>query len=82
MQFYASFVGLKRWCEDRQWKASVWYTERNGDGIGMLVPHAVEGLNMPTVAMDYIAFEWICPDKEFGTGVRAGTRASISSGKL
>lgn len=69
VQFYAGYVGLKGWCANEFPQADVWYTERNGDGIGMLVPHGMDTLRLPTVALDYMAFEWIDPDKDFGTGV-------------
>jgi hypothetical protein len=70
VQFYASYAGLKLWCAKLFPQADVWYTERNGDGIGMLVPRATDTSRLPSVALIYIAFEWIDPDKDFGSGVR------------
>ena len=48
--------------------ADVWYTERNGDSIGMLVPKGTPFNQLPKICIDYIVIEWIDPDKEFGTG--------------
>lgn len=50
-------------------EADLWYTERNGDPITMLVPKGTDTDRFPSVAMGYIAFEWIKHDKDFGTGV-------------
>ncbi len=47
-----------------------WYTERNGDGIGIVLPKAAGTEKLPRFAMGCLIFEWIDPDKEFGSGVR------------
>lgn len=70
VQFYASYVGLKARFAESHPMAEVWYTERNGDPIAMLVPRGTEPSRLPSVALDYIAFEWIDPDNDFGTGVK------------
>jgi hypothetical protein len=69
-QFYCmDYPTLKQRMAAEYPEADVWYTERNGDPIGMLVPKGTPPELLPSVAMDYIAFEWIDPDKDFGTGV-------------
>lgn len=50
-------------------EADLWYTERNGDPITMLVPKGTPHDQLPSVAMDYIVFEWIRHDQLFRTGV-------------
>lgn len=49
-------------------QADYWYTERNGDPIGLLVPKGTDPLDLPNHAMSYIVIEWIDPDGEFNTG--------------
>ena len=50
-------------------EADIYYTERQGDGIALLVPKGTAPDRLPSVACGYQIFEWIDPDKEFGTGV-------------
>ena len=40
----------------------VWYTERNGDPITMLVPAGTPKELLPDMAMEYIAFRWDTPE--------------------
>lgn len=47
----------------------VWYTERNGDSIVCVMPADAKPEDLPRNACGYMVFEWIDPDKEFGTGV-------------
>lgn len=62
------------WRHLRAWAATivgavpheVWYTERNGDPIVMLLPAGTPPERFPPHAMDYIAFEWIHPEDDFG----------------
>lgn len=61
-------------------EADLWYTERNGDPITMLVPKGTDTNKLPSVAMDYLAFEWIKHDSEFGTGVRVSRRRRPMAG--
>ena len=71
VQFYCfDYKTLKERMNEKYPEADVYYTERNGDSIAMLVPKGTDVKLLPTVAMDYIAFEWIDPDKDFGTGIR------------
>jgi hypothetical protein len=69
VQFYASCVGLKDMARSIDPTAQVWYTERNGDPIAMLCPAGTPSEALPSVAMEYVAFEWVDPDCDFGTGV-------------
>lgn len=70
VQFFSGFVGLKTRMAAKFPFADCWYTERNGDGIALLMPRNTHRARFPTWAMDYMAFEWIEPDKDFGTGVK------------
>ena len=74
IQFYGSHVSLKQSMKEEFPTADVWYTERNGDPIAMLVPAGTHTDLLPSVAMDYMALEWIDPDKDFGTGVMPARR--------
>ena len=75
VQFYCmDYYTLKPWAQTNFPEAEVWYTERNGDSIAMLIPKGTRPERFPSVALDYIAFEWIDPDKDFGTGVVPGKR--------
>jgi hypothetical protein len=47
----------------------VWYTERNGDPIGLVVPLGLDPARLPSRAMIYFILEWIRPEDEFGSGV-------------
>lgn len=69
VQFYSGYFTLKSRMQEQFPEANVWYTERNGDGIAMLVPKGIDNSKLPDVAMEYLAFEWIDPEKDFGTGV-------------
>ena len=77
VQFYGSFSGLRTWCAAEFPGAEVWYTERNGDGIAMLVPQATDEETLPSWALDYMAFEWVDPDAGFGSGVAPLIRRSL-----
>lgn len=69
VQFYElDYRTAKARMSERYPEADVWYTERNGDPITMLVPKGTSIDVLPSVAMDYMAIEWIDPDREFGTG--------------
>lgn len=70
VQFQCSYVGLKAWRDKCFPMADVWYTERNGDCISMFVPKGTPPEELPEWAMEYMAIEWIDPDKDFGTGHR------------
>jgi hypothetical protein len=71
VQFYEGNYGtaIKRLSE-RFPGCEYWYTERNGDPITMVVPAGTHHDALPSVAMGYMAFEWIKHDADFGTGVR------------
>ena len=70
--FYASFTYLDGAIRSEFPEGDVWYTERNGDGIGLLVPKGTPGRDLPKRACGYWILEWIDPAKDFGTGVRVG----------
>lgn len=59
---------LKKEMSDAFPMADVWYSERNGDGIALLVPNGTPETELPSHAQGYGIFEWIDPDKNFGTG--------------
>jgi hypothetical protein len=61
---------LKAWRDEQFPMADVWYTERNGDPIAMWVPKGTPAEELPEWALEYMAIEWIDPDKDFGTGYR------------
>jgi hypothetical protein len=54
--------------------ADVWYTERNGDPITLLVPKGTPTDLLPDEAKGYLILEWINPDKDFGTGYQIDWR--------
>jgi hypothetical protein len=69
VQFYCmDYRKLKAWRDEKFPEADIWYTERNGDPIGMWVPKGTPPEELPDMALDYMAIEWIDPDKDFGTG--------------
>lgn len=43
----------------------VWYTERNGDPIAMMVPAGTPAIELPSRALDYMALRWIAPEDDF-----------------
>lgn len=66
VQFYSmDHRELKGWVNAQYPEADIWYTERNGDPIGMLVPKGTPREELPDWALGYIVFEWIDPDGEF-----------------
>ena len=68
---YASFSGFNEYARQRHGAdVQVWYTERNGDGIGCVMPADAKPEDLPPMAMGYMVFEWIDPDKDFGTGIK------------
>jgi hypothetical protein len=69
IQGYGSFTGWNDEARKIDPRAQAWYTERNGDGIVMLCPRDTKIEELPSWAMCYMAFEWIDPDKDFGSGV-------------
>lgn len=68
-QGICSFKGLTERLKEEFGPCDVWYTERNGDSIGMVCPEGTPLEKLPSSAMDYIAFEWIKPEDDFGGGV-------------
>lgn len=66
VQFYTMDYTTLKQCMAKEYpEADVWYTERNGDPIAMLVPKGTPPEKLPTTAMCYMAFAWIDPDKDF-----------------
>lgn len=64
---------------DAKWLADgipheVWYTERNGDPLTLVVPEGTPESELPNWAKGYMVFEWIRPENEFGSGVRVFRR--------
>jgi hypothetical protein len=68
-QGYYGYIGLTEEAHKRFGPCDVWYTERNGDSIGMFVPVGTPESELPDVAMLYCALEWIKPEDDFGSGV-------------
>lgn len=68
-QGICSCHGLTERLKARFGPCDVWYTERNGDPIGMVCPEGTPHEKLPSVAMEYLAFEWIKPEDDFGGGV-------------
>ena len=67
---YADYVGFKERSIERFGPdIQVWYSERNGDGLGCVVHADTNPEDLPKTCMSYFISEWIDPDKEFGTGV-------------
>ena len=64
---WCSYTHSERWAKENN--AEAWYTERNGDPITLLVPKGTDPSKLPKWCKGYIIFEWIRPDKEFGSGV-------------
>lgn len=60
----------------REWAAKVagetphevWYTERNGDSITLIVPAGTQPDQFPGMALGYMVARWIKPEDEFGAG--------------
>jgi hypothetical protein len=64
--FMHSYEGLAA-AAARFWpEADVWYTERNGDPIALLVPRETPKQDLPNAALGYRILEWIHPEGEFG----------------
>ncbi len=66
--FVMTYKNLKEWIKEFAPTADVWYTERNGDPIVCVVPGGTPQEELPDTAMNYMAIEWIDPNKDFGTG--------------
>lgn len=68
-----AFCGYCSCLESRTWAAKVcghvphqvWYTERNGDPITLVMPADVEPERFPSQAKIYFVFEWILPEDSF-----------------
>lgn len=70
LALYHSYVGLSEWAATNWPLADIWYTERNGDCIGLLVPKGTPTDCLPDWAKGYAILEWIHPDSDFGSGFR------------
>lgn len=68
-QGYCTYDGLTARMHEKYGPCDVWYTERNGDPIGMVCPEGTPHERLPSSAMDYAALEWIKPEDDFGAGV-------------
>lgn len=69
VQWYGTYVDFKQKAAQYFPEAETWYTERNGDGICMLVPVGTPHGRLPIGAIDYVVDEWIDPSANFGSGV-------------
>jgi len=71
---YCCFVEARHWASkiSEGVPHDVWYTERNGDTITLVVPKGTEGKRLPNSALGYFIIEWIPPEADFGCheGVR------------
>lgn len=74
--YWLNWRTLKQYTLDRLPMADVWYSERNGDPIALWVPKDTPESELPDWAQDYNIFEWIDPDKEFGTGYKPSLSAA------
>lgn len=66
-------IGYCDYTKAREWAASVcsephdvWYTERNGDAITLVVAAGTKPEDLPKTAKWYVVLEWIQPEWEFG----------------
>lgn len=64
---YCSYAGSREWaaevCGDVPHQ--VWYTERNGDPIALVMPADTLPEQFPSFALIYIVFGWIPPEDDF-----------------
>lgn len=58
--------GLEEWIRPIVPNCELWYTERNGDLIVLLVPVGLPHDAFPSFALSYATLEWIHPDWDFG----------------
>lgn len=68
---YCSYVNARSWAAKiaEGVPHEVWYTERNGDPITLVVPVGTHADALPSFAMDYAVAQWIRPEDDFGVGV-------------
>jgi hypothetical protein len=70
-----AFCGYCSYPDSRKWAAKVcgdiphqvWYTERNGDPIVLVMPADTLPEQFPSFAFSYIVLRWMPPEDVFGS---------------